>query len=126
MAAATLVCGTAAAASMPPGTAAGHEAQITRAPSSADMGSMDGRAVATAMPDGAAACEQCAQDGRASCHAPVPDAVRATSPGPQPGATSGCGESYIPAPSAQALLTDHLTGVVSRPPDLHLLQRLRV
>ncbi|GAA2650786.1 hypothetical protein [Streptomyces vastus] len=124
-----LACGTAASVAVPPSTATmdmGHSAPSMSAQPST-VGVAGGDSGTRAFPDGGAVCAKCAEDGFDSCDGPVGDAVRNTTASPYPGAASAGGEQpCTAAPSRAVSLTGSPACALCRPPDLHLLQRLRV
>lgn len=86
-----------------------------------------GRAVAMARADDAAFCEMCVrEDGRAHCAALSGEGIRHATPHPGPSAVhAGGGSDHLVERSGSACARAG-TDQRPRPPDLHLLQLLRV
>lgn len=114
-----LLCGTAMAGQMPAGTAQGRPApQVSTAA---------GHGLSMSGVEGRPGCEECVRENsRAHCDSVVPVGVRDDSAHSGPCAVPADGQVAVAAVPVQAATVAVRDSAVSRPPDLHQLQVLRV
>ncbi|UGY93637.1 hypothetical protein [Streptomyces gobiensis] len=120
LASAALMCGAAVAAPQPSDTEPGSPAPYAAV-------STVGHTVAGPHAADQVPCEECVrEDSPRHCGLPVPDGVRDTSPHAGPWGIPEGGQVSVPASSAHPATASIPGGPAPRPPDLHLLQLLRV
>jgi hypothetical protein len=134
LAAATFVCGAAVAAQQPSGMAMSHQAPSAQAPSAQAPSAVtitDGYSITAADMADPTVCDQCVHEGTHEgghdhCAGLERDAVHGTPSHADSCTGPGRGQPRAAAPQGHPWQGSSRAEAPPRPPDLHLLQRLRV